>query len=105
MRREQWPRRSSGGIGLIGCQLCQLAGINPGQAGHFTRIQSQACRHATTEVGCHLVEQGSLPQLNPPQGLAQVVYDVARSKRSRFITLVQAATKSLTNFFCESAVA
>ena len=28
--------------------------------------------------------------------------DHARSKRSRFITLVQAATKSLTNFSCES---
>jgi len=27
----------------------------------------------------------------------------ARSKRSRFITLVQAATKSCTNFACESA--
>jgi transposase InsO family protein len=31
--------------------------------------------------------------------------DQATSKRSRFITLVQACTKSLTNFFCEPAVA
>ena len=31
--------------------------------------------------------------------------DQARSKRSRFITLFQAATKSWTNFFCESAEA
>ncbi len=31
-------------------------------------------------------------------------YDQARSKRSRFITLVQAATKSWTNFFCASAL-
>lgn len=29
----------------------------------------------------------------------------AKSKRSRFITLVQAATKSWTNFFCASALA
>ena len=32
-------------------------------------------------------------------------YDRARSNRSRFITLSQAATKSLTNFSCASALA
>ena len=31
-----------------------------------------------------------------------VIRDQARSKRSRFITLVQAATKSWTNFACAS---
>lgn len=31
-------------------------------------------------------------------------YDQAMSKRSRFITLVHAATKSCTNFFCASAL-
>ncbi len=32
-------------------------------------------------------------------------YQQVRSKRSRFITLFHAATKSLTNFSCESAAA
>jgi len=49
--------------------------------------------------------QGVLPAVTAvgPTQFAPILSNHARSKRSRFITLVQAATKSWTNFFCASA--
>jgi hypothetical protein len=47
---------------------------------------------------------GTLLRLFPDALVDVFCYDLARSKRSRFMTLFHAATKSWTNFSCESSL-
>ena len=63
--------------------------------------------HALPALPCLARQKSSPPTVagGLPEGLAEGAYFLGRSKRSRFITLVHAATKSCTNFSLPSAEA
>ena len=74
----------------------------------FIDVYTQTLRLAVAELRISLVEMAGLAQLQQtverslqkPSGVLPTVQP--RSKRSRFITLVHAATKSLTKRSCAS---
>jgi hypothetical protein len=80
-----------------------LDGSGPGTAGSRPRWPRPQNLVSVRRPAREEVREPAVTAAGPTR-FARMVSNHARSKRSRFITLVQAATKSWTNFFCASAL-
>ena len=88
---------------LIGASVAAAADTAKPAIPSATR-QRRTHAHCLNENAAMANFSKGLSQLGKRDSLAGIVRsDQARSKRSRFITLVHAATKSFTNFSFESA--
>jgi hypothetical protein len=92
------------GIVAVGCAADAMS--NP-RSGRFIPDQSEnGLRERSTSMGTpSLIHQDPIcvTSTSPDNQMqVEVTIDHARSKRSRFITLFQAAMKSWTNFPCAS---
>src|SRR6185436_8170205 len=96
------PRGLSQGV-VEHCELGQDRGaLCRGKGRHARRVIAVSCEKGGLSAALFVFRFG-FPDGSAPTARELARKDQATSKRSRFITLVQAATKSLANLSFESA--